>query len=371
MTNWQNALQTLTADMNRQLEVHDRKAAATSAAKAAELLFSEAKTSTTFERKQQFANRAAQFLELSVEIREGSNSPLRKQETATPQRKVKNRDGDDEAVPQFTFIDPPYRFSDIAGLETVKQTLLDYVNTFKHIEAARKRGLKIGGDILLYGPPGTGKTMLAQAVAGELGFQICPARGSDLKGRYVGDSEKNVRALFEQVRGTSDKFVLFIDEIDSLAKKRSGSAGENASLVLMQLLQELDGAGSNNDGVVFIAATNHPWNIDEALMSRFSETCYVPLPDAEVREEIFTLQFKKMPVSDAINIGELVQQTDGLGGREIVAVCERANKISFRKLTQTGIDKPVTADDFTTAMQNVKPRVSKKSLQQYQDWENR
>ena len=370
MTNWQDALQTLTADMNRQLETHDWKVAARSAAKAAELLFREAKTSTTLERKRQFANRAAQFLELSVEILEGNYSPQHKQKAVTLQRKVKNQD-DDEVAPQFTLIEPPHMFSDVAGLETVKQTLLDYVNTFKHIEAARKRGLKIGGDILFYGPPGTGKTMLAQAVAGELGFQICPARGSDLKGRYVGDSEKNVRALFEQVRSTSDKFVLFIDEMDAFAKKRSGSAGENASLVLMQLLQELNGAGSNNDGVVFIAATNHPWNIDEALMNRFSETCYIPRPDAEARKAIFMLQFEKIPISDTINIDEWVQRTDGLGGREIVAVCERANKISFRKLMLTGIDEPITADDFARAMQNVKPRVSEKSLQKYQDWENR
>jgi SpoVK/Ycf46/Vps4 family AAA+-type ATPase len=139
----------------------------------------------------------------------------------------------------------------------------------------------------------------------------------------------------------------------------------------MQLLQELDGAGRNNDGMVFIAATNNPWNIDEALMSRFSETCYVPLPDAAARRAIFALRFQKMPVSDSLDIDELVEKTDGLGGREIVAVCERANKISFRKLTQTGIDEAVNADDFAEALKNVKPKVSEKSLLRYNQWEER
>ncbi|GHT09627.1 hypothetical protein FACS1894170_00440 [Planctomycetales bacterium] len=373
MTNWQDTYNTLLNNMKRLNESGDRKAAAIEAAKIAELLFTEAKASTVFEHKQQFANRAAQFLEQSVEIRDGKSlAPAAcGGGQTTSQQKIKNRDVDnEEAVPQFPLIEPDKRFSDVAGLENVKQTLLDYVNTFRHIEAARKRGLKIGGGMLFYGPPGTGKTMLAQAVAAELGLKICPASGAELKGRCVGDSEKNVKALFEQVRSNKD-FVLFIDEIDSFAKERSGSTSENANLVLEQLLPELDGAGRNNDGMVFLAATNNPWNIDEALMSRFSETCYIPLPDTAARKAIFGLQFKKMPVSDTINIDMLVEQTDGLGGREIVAICERANKISFRKLTQTGVDEPVGTDDFTQAMQNVKPRVSEKSLQKYQEWENR
>jgi DNA replication protein DnaC len=194
--NWQETLQTLTGNMNRMLQEGDRKSASVEAAKAAQLLFTEAKASSSFDRKQQFANRAAQFLELSVEIREGNYSaPVDDGDSQSRQRRKIKSGEDDEKTPQFPLADSPYKFADVAGLEDAKETLLAYVNTFRHVEAARKRGLKIGGGLLFYGPPGTGKTMLAQAVAGELGMKICPASGADLKGRLCRRQRKERQSV--------------------------------------------------------------------------------------------------------------------------------------------------------------------------------
>lgn len=372
MTLWTDTLNARIERMNQMSAARNYSAAGSEAAAVAELLFTEAQKAATVDRKNYLANRGGQFLELSVDLHNAGKpkTVVTKTGGTQPQEKRQRAEKDGEESPQFSQ-GQTLMFSDIAGLENVKQTLLDYVETFRHIEAARKRGLTIGGGLLFYGPPGTGKTMLAKAVAGELGLPFYLGVGSELLSQYYGQSVKNVAALFEQARSEPDGVVLFIDEIDSLARKRTGNTHGATLQILTHLLQELDGAGSRNDKMVFLAATNNPWDIDEALMSRLSETCYVPLPDDAARKAIFELRFAKMPVADKLPIDELVAKTAGMGGREIVSICERANKISFRKMTQSGIDEPVTAADFATAMENIQPRVSQKSLQKYADWTNR
>jgi len=259
-------------------------------------------------------------------------------------------------------------FDEIAGLENVKETCLDYVRTIQHIELAKQRGLKTGGVMLFFGPPGTGKTMLARAVAGELGLPFYIAKCSELLSKWVGESTKNLAALFEQARSEPNGAVVFFDEIDNLASKRSGNTHEVSLQVLTQLLTELDGADSANDKLVFLAATNFPWNLDDALMSRIKEKCYVPLPDAAARRAIIEMTLAKSPTDNDVNLEELTEQTDGLGGREIANLCERAKLIAFRDVVKSGIDRGVNAADLTTAMENVRPSVSEKEIQKYENW---
>ena len=288
-----------------------------------------------------------------------------------PQNKPQKSDDDEDAPPKFQPKESTLTFGDIAGLDSVKETCLDYVRTIQHIELARQRGLKTGGVMLFFGPPGTGKTMLARAVAGELGLPFYIAKCSELLSKYYGESTKNLASLFEQARTEEKGAVVFFDEIDNLARKRTGRTHGASLQILTQLLTELDGADSNNAKLVFLAATNFPWQLDDALMSRIKEKCYVPLPDAPARKVIIEMSLSKGPVADDVDVDDLTARTDGLGGREITNMCERAKLIAFRDVVKNGIDRGVNATDFVIAVENVRPSVGEKELWQYEEWANK
>jgi len=378
MSTWVTMLEQHTSRADVLLREGNSKAAAVEIANAAELLYNEAAKADNVEMKAKLASRASEFVAMLTQLhgkRTVGNAGAKIANTATDSRdrrqdKPQKNDDDEDAPPKFQPKESTLTFGDIAGLESVKETCLDYVRTIQHIELAKQRGLKTGGVMLFFGPPGTGKTMLARAVAGELGLPFYIAKCSELLSKYYGESTKNLAALFEQARMEEKGAVVFFDEIDNLARRRTGNTHGASLQILTQLLTELDGADSNNAKLVFLAATNFPWQLDDAFMSRIKEKCYVPLPDAPARKRIIEMSLYKGPLADDVDTDDLTERTDGLGGREIANMCERAKLVAFRDVVRSGIDRGVSVADFVVAMENVRPSVGVKELRQYEEWAN-
>ena len=193
-------------------------------------------------------------------------------------------DEDDEIKKWQTAQIPDIKFSDVAGLDDVKKAItIKMINPVKYPEKYKMYAKKTGGGVLLYGPPGTGKTMIAKAIANEVGAKFYAVKGSDIVSKWVGESEKNINSLFEEAN-KQDRAIIFIDEMDSLIGKR-GLDTHNDKRV-NEFLQQIDGFAGRNPNLLLLGATNRPWDIDSAAMrsGRFSQKIYLPLPDAPARK---------------------------------------------------------------------------------------
>lgn len=264
--------------------------------------------------------------------------------------------------------------ADVKGLEEAKQAVMNaLVNPVRHPDIYRTLKIKNGKGLLLYGPPGTGKTMFARAVAGELGLPFIYKKMSELKDKYVGESEKNVSRLFEEAYA-HERCVVFLDECESILRKR----GNQKINVVEQFLAELDGFGTRRDVQLFlILATNRPWLIDSAVTrsGRIALGVHVGLPDAETRRTIVEAALKDMPLAADVDVESIVARTEGYSGAELHhvdggGVCdEAALEASLRWVKRREGLKPgdadwervekVTAADFEKALKKVVP-VSRK-----------
>ncbi|XP_022707680.1 vacuolar protein sorting-associated protein 4B-like isoform X2 [Varroa jacobsoni] len=181
------------------------------------------------------------------------------------------------------------KWSDVAGLEAAKEALKEAVIMPKLFPELFTGSVKPWKGILLFGPPGTGKSYLAKAVATEARESIMiSVSGSDLVSKWLGESEKLVRSLFELARKLKPA-IIFIDEIDSLASSRSENEAEPTKRIKTELLIQMQGVNNNNDDVLVLAATNIPWALDPAIRRRFQKRIYIPLPDAAARTALFEI----------------------------------------------------------------------------------
>ncbi|HEY96295.1 MAG TPA: ATP-binding protein [Dehalococcoidia bacterium] len=249
---------------------------------------------------------------------------------------------------------PGTRFSDIAGLDGVKEKILEaIVYPFKYPEEYEHFGVKPGGGILLYGPPGCGKTMIAAAAAGECDAVFINLKVSDIKDKYVGESERKIREVFDAAR-SYDRAIIFFDEIDALAGERSSSREGHERSLVSELLAQMDGLEAK-DSVrkhLVLAATNRPWDIDLALRrpGRFDVTVFVPHPDLAARKRILEINLKNKPVSPKVDLDELALKLDGFASAEIVAVCDEAAKIPLReRIKDRTPRRQLVMDDFNKA----------------------
>jgi SpoVK/Ycf46/Vps4 family AAA+-type ATPase len=184
-------------------------------------------------------------------------------------------------------------------------------------ELYQKYGRKSGGGVMLYGPPGCGKTLLARATAGECGLPFVNVRIEDVMDPYLGVSERNLHAAFERARANAP-CVLFLDELDALAFARHKHGGSEARRLVDVLLQELDAIGSENDGLLVLAATNAPWDVDEAMLrpGRFDRVIFVPPPDEPARADILSVLVKDVP-ADGLDLKALAGQTPMFSGADL------------------------------------------------------
>lgn len=264
---------------------------------------------------------------------------------------------------------PKIGWKDIGGLEKIKQELKEAVEwPLKHREAFTRMGIRPPRGILLYGPPGTGKTLLAKAVAKESEANFIQIKGPSLLNKWVGESEKGVRSIFEKARQSAPS-IIFFDEIDALAPKRGMFFGSShvTENVVNTLLAEMDGLEDLHD-VVVIGATNRPDIIDPALLrpGRFDRLLLTDTPDIESRLEIFKIHTQNMPLAKDVNIKVLSEKTEGYVGSDIESVCREAAMLALREDMKS---KEVKKKHFEEAMAKIKLSVPKDAMDRYKSIE--
>lgn len=233
---------------------------------------------------------------------------------------------------------PNVKWEDIGGLEDVKKNLQEMIlYPIEHPEKFRKFGMEPSKGVLFYGPPGCGKTLLAKAVANECSANFISIKGPELLTMWFGESEANVRQVFDKARGAAP-CVLFFDELDSIGQARGssmGDAGGAGDRVMNQLLTEIDGVGGKKN-LFFIGATNRPDILDEALLrpGRLDQLIYIPLPDLPSRLSILKANLRKSPVARDVDFGFMAQITDGFSGADLAEICSRAAKSAIRESIQ-------------------------------------
>ncbi|XP_059985159.1 katanin p60 ATPase-containing subunit A-like 1 [Lagenorhynchus albirostris] len=281
---------------------------------------------------------------------------------------------------------PSIHWDDIADLEEAKKLLREAVvlpmwmpDFFKGIRRPWK-------GVLMAGPPGTGKTMLAKAVATECGTTFFNVSSSTLTSKYRGESEKLVRLLFEMARFYAPT-TIFIDEIDSICSRRGTSDEHEASRrVKSELLIQMDGVGGaleNDDPskmVMVLAATNFPWDIDEALRRRLEKRIYIPLPTAKGRTELLKINLREVELDPDIQLEDIAEKIEGYSGADITNVCRDASLMAMRRringlspeeiraLSKEELQMPVTKGDFELALKKIAKSVSAADLEKYEKW---
>ena len=255
---------------------------------------------------------------------------------------------------------PSTTFADIAGYEGVKQEITEVVDFLRMPERFREIGARVPKGILLVGPPGTGKTLLARAVAGEAGVGFLSVTGSDFMEMFVGVGASRVRDLFQQARKMG-RAIIFIDEIDSIGRKRGAGLGgghDEREQTLNQMLAEMDGF-ETSEGIVILAATNRPDILDPALLrpGRFDRQIVVPLPEHEERHAILKVHSRDKRMGADVDLETMAKATPGMSGADLANLVNEAALFAVRRGS-----KVVERIDFENARDRVVMGARRESL---------
>ena len=248
--------------------------------------------------------------------------------------------------------------ADVGGMTEVKQRLeAAFLAPMRNPELRRLYGKSLRGGLLLYGPPGCGKTFIARAVAGELGAKFLSVSLSDVLDMYIGQSERNLHEVFAAARRNAP-CVIFLDEIDALGGKRQSMRHNAMRGTVNQLLTELDGAQSENEGVFVLAATNAPWDVDTALRrpGRLDRTLLVLPPDLEARAAVLKYHLRDRPI-EGVDLAKLAKKTDGYSGADLAHLCETAAEAALLDSAASGKVRMIGMSDLLTATKEVKPSI--------------
>ncbi len=246
---------------------------------------------------------------------------------------------------------PRFTFDDVGGLGEVKQAVaLCVIAPLRQPDLFSYFNRGIGGGILMYGPPGCGKSFLAEAAAGEAGVPFLHIKASDLKSRWVGETEQRIAELFTHAR-TRAPCILFFDEFESLGSDRTDLPHYARSFV-SQLLTEMDGVGSKDQQILLLAATNEPWSLDGALRreGRFGRTVFVPPPDRAARLHILTHLLDGVPLEGPLDLDALAAASLGLTGADLKGVVTAAKDHAIAACLKHGIRRPLRLADLCLAL---------------------
>lgn len=259
---------------------------------------------------------------------------------------------------------PKVSWDDVGGLDNIKQELKEAIEwPLKKPKAFKRMGIQPPKGILLYGPPGTGKTLLAKAVANESNSNFISVRGPELLSKWIGESEKGIRKIFEKAKQVAPSIVFF-DELDALAPKRGRQTGTHVTeTVVNQLLTEIDGLESL-ENVAVVASTNRPDIIDPGLLrpGRFDRHVLTPVPDEEARKEIFKIHTRAMPLADNVSIDKIAGITENYVGADIESLCREAAMLALRKDVDSD---EVKMKHFKNAMGEVNPTMNEEVTKAY------
>jgi cell division protease FtsH len=255
---------------------------------------------------------------------------------------------------------PKTTFADVAGYGPVKLEIAEVVDFLKNPAKFKEIGARIPKGVLLVGPPGTGKTLIARAVAGEAGVPFVSVTGSDFMEMFVGVGAARVRDLFQTARKQAPA-IIFVDEVDSIGRKRGAGLGgghDEREQTLNQMLAEMDGFEAT-EGIVMMAATNRPDVLDPALLrpGRFDRQILVPLPTQEERKEILTVHFRDKKIGDDVDLDIVARGTPGMSGADLANLVNEAALFAVRRGA-----KEVHAEDFDAARDRVLMGLKRESM---------
>jgi cell division protease FtsH len=260
----------------------------------------------------------------------------------------------------YTTDKPSTTFADIAGYEGVKQEITEVVDFLRMPDRFREIGARVPKGMLLVGPPGTGKTLFARAVAGEAGVGFLSVTGSDFMEMFVGVGASRVRDLFQQARRMG-RAIIFIDEIDSIGRKRGAGLGgghDEREQTLNQMLSEMDGF-ETAEGIVIMAATNRPDILDPALLrpGRFDRSIVVPLPEFGERRAILEVHARDKRISPDVDLDIMARATPGMSGADLANLVNEAALVAVRRGS-----KEIERIDFENARDRVVLGAQRESL---------
>jgi transitional endoplasmic reticulum ATPase len=291
---------------------------------------------------------------------------LEKMEVSLEDFKSAQRGIEPSALREFFIEMPKVKWSDVGGLEKVKQNLKESVEwPLSKPEVFERMGITPPTGILLYGPPGTGKTLLAKAIANESKANFISIKGPEVMSKWVGESEKAVRELFKKAKQVAPTIV-FLDEIDAIAPRRGAYSGSHVTeSVVNQILTSIDGLESM-EGVIIIGATNRPDILDTSLLrpGRFDRLLLVPAPDTQARLEIFKIHTKKMPLEKDVSLDDLANNTEGYTGADIEGLCREAAMLSLRENIK---NNKINNENFKKAMDSIRPSITENVIKYYKE----
>jgi transitional endoplasmic reticulum ATPase len=326
--------------------------------------------------REQTARKLLALAKDCADARDGKRPPpgVRRKSGKSGREEMAESDGEDANDGNRFLVKekPGVTFADVAGLEDVKQDIrLKMLHPFEHPELAEKFGIRAGGGVLLYGPPGTGKTMLAKATAGELDAAFFTVSPAEVLSKWVGEAEQNLQALFAAAK-SEPRSVIFIDEIEALAPARRDEGGSGVMQRLVpQLLQGMEGFHKNKESsILFMGATNVPWQIDAAVLrpGRFDEKVHVPLPDEPARRKMLDLYLAHRPLADGLDLDALAARLAGYSGADIKYICDRAAVLPFLK-SVAGDAAVIDAAILDAVLDETPPSVSPAQTARFRQWE--
>ncbi|EMY5506263.1 ATP-binding protein [Bacillus wiedmannii] len=247
-------------------------------------------------------------------------------------------------------------FDDVGGMEDIKKKInMDFIMPIKNPEYFQAFGKKVGGSLLFYGPPGCGKTFLARAVAGEINANFIHLELQAILSMWSGEAEKNLHEVFEEARKTKP-CILFIDELDAYGGNRQKMGAHHQRTLVNQLLVEMDGSNSFNEGVYIIGATNTPWYIDPALRrpGRFNSLVFVAPPNNEERLTILELKTKDKPRME-LQLDFVSKYAEHFSGADLTYLVEDSINEAIQRSFETGQLQPLSNEDLLKAMKNRQP----------------
>jgi transitional endoplasmic reticulum ATPase len=263
------------------------------------------------------------------------------------------------AMREFYVERPKVWWQDVGGLEDVKKSLTDnLIVAMKEPTKFTKMGIKPPKGALVYGPPGCGKTLIGRALATESGANMILVKGPEILSKWIGESEKAIREIFRKAKASSPCVIIF-DELDSLARYKSGEGGVGEN-VLSQLLTEIEEGTSSR--VVVVGITNRPDMLDSSLLrtGRLDLVLYVPPPDEKGRLEIIKILTRKMPLTGDVKLEEIAVATQNYTGADLAALCREAAIQAMRNNTTK-----ISSADFANGMKHVRPTITKEVDQWY------
>jgi SpoVK/Ycf46/Vps4 family AAA+-type ATPase len=266
---------------------------------------------------------------------------------------------------------PKLRFNDVAGLDRVKEDIrLKMVYPFEHPELAAKFGVRPGGGVLLWGPPGTGKTMLARATAGEIDATFFVVSPAELLSKWVGEAEQNIKKLFDAAKA-EPRAIIFIDEIEALVPARRDEGSSVMQRVVPQILQGMEGFDKKSgQAILFMGATNVPWQLDPAVMrpGRFDEKVYIPLPDEPARRKLLDINLGHRPVEPNLDWADLARRLEGYSGADIKYICDKSATIPFLQSVATGQEGLITRQIIDDVIADTPRSVTTDAVRRFEAW---